>query len=406
MKRPAAQPGPSITAPQGFRAVGITCGIKESGKPDLALIVADGPCAAAGVFTQNQFPGAPVIVSKQHIADGNARAIVCNSGISNVATGQAGIDNAKSMCSSVAQQIGCPPEEVLVGSTGVIGQPLPIDKITTGIETAYPQLARGNEADAAAAEAILTTDLVTKSAARQVQLGDQTITLGGIAKGSGMIAPNMATMLVFLTTDAGFPADQLQDSLRVAVNQSFNRMSIDSDTSTSDSVLLLASAAVDHPRNEQTLAAFTEALQDICKDLTYQLIRDGEGVTKVFHVHVRGATNEADADAVGRAVVDSPLVKTAVHGGDPNWGRLVMAVGKSNARIVPKSLSISIGDHPVITNGEPDPGASRKAEQLAAAMEGADVYLTIDLGIGEARAAWLGGDLSREYIHINADYTT
>lgn len=399
----------SVTAPGGFRAAGVTGGIKASGKPDVAIIVADECCVAAGVFTRNQVKGAPVIISQRHVRNGHARAIVCNSGCSNVATGQRGLDDAVAMCQDVAQRLGCDPHEVLVCSTGVIGRPLPMDKVRRGIELGCEALAAGPAADADAARAIMTTDLVPKHALREATVGGKTVRLGGIAKGSGMIAPNMATMLVFLTTDVAIDPKLLRQALCAATAASFNRISVDSDTSTSDSVLILASGAAKNRTITQpgkALDAFTAALTDLCRDLAYQVIQDGEGATKVFRVQICGARSEKDADKVGRAVVDSPLVKTAVHGGDPNWGRLAMAVGKSGAAFDPAALRIAIGDTAVYEHEVPldlTPAREKALEQVMAKKE---ITFRIDLGKGEAAAEWLGCDLSREYITINADYTT
>lgn len=405
--------GPGITTPAGFAAAGGTCGIKPSGAPDLTLIVADRPCTAAGMFTRNKLPGAPVVVSKRHVRRGTARAIVCNSGVSNVSTGEQGLRDAEAMCEATARAVGCDRRDVLVCSTGVIGRPLPIDKILTGIPVLAGQLRRGPDADAHAARCILTTDLVPKTAGCTIRLGGRSVTLAGIAKGSGMIAPNMATMLVFLTTDAAISSAMLKAALRDAVNQSFNRLSVDEDTSTSDSVLLLASGAAGHrtiTAPGKALRAFSEALAEVCSNLAYQIVKDGEGATKVFRVVVTGARSTRDADRVGKAVVGSPLIKTAVHGGDPNWGRLVMAVGKSGAACRFETLGITIGDIAVYRRGAPVSLDAAAAERLERTMQARDITFTIDLGLAKGpragSATWLGCDLSREYIAINADYTT
>jgi len=401
--------GRSVTRPRGFRGGALACGIKPSGKPDLAVIVSDGPATAAGVFTRNAVVGAPVTVTREHLeTSGRFRAIVCNSGVSNVATGQRGIADARAMCAQVAAALGCAASEVLVASTGVIGHHLPMDKITPGIGVLCDQLGRGEEADAAVARAILTTDLVPKSCL--YQQGGLPFTVAGIAKGSGMIAPNMATMLAFITTDAAVASQVLRQALRQAAAETFNRTSIDSDTSTSDMVLALANGAsgdgpiedADDPR----YAAFYQALRGVCASLAEQVVRDGEGATKLIRVAIRGAASAADADKVGRSIVDSPLVKTAVHGGDPNWGRLAMAVGKSGAAIDPAKLGITIGDVRVFQAGEPVEQTAVSAGELARAMRCGEVLIGIELSQGDAEATWLGCDLSREYITINADYTT
>jgi glutamate N-acetyltransferase/amino-acid N-acetyltransferase len=375
----------SITRPRGFTAGGGTCGIKESGKPDLMLIAAEAPCAAAGVFTTNRVVGAPVTVNKRHLAatSGRARAIVCNSGISNSATGAQGVRDAEAMCRAVAAKLGCSPAEVLVSSTGVIGRLLPMPKILRGIEGLHGRLGRGPRADAAAAAAIVTTDLTSKSASRRLVLGGRTVELGGICKGSGMIAPNMATMLVFITTDCAITPAPLRAALRAAAGASFNRISVDEHTSPSDTVLVLASGVAGNRRIATTggrdHGAFVAALTDLCRDLAYQIVSGGEGATRVFRVRVRRSRTVADADRIGRAIVNSPLVKTAVHGGDPNWGRIVTAAGYSGAA---------------------------PSRRLSALMRRKEITFTLDVGLGTANVEWLGCDLSRDYVTINADYTT
>ncbi len=406
-------PTRSVTLPKGFRAAGGTCGIKASGKPDLAVIAADRACAAAGMFTRNRVLGAPVIVAKRHLGraqHGQARAIVCNSGNSNVATGQAGVGDAIAMCHAVAESLGCDPGEVLPCSTGIIGRPLPMDKITPGIAEQVTRLHRGTDADREVATAILTTDLTTKAATRTVTLGGKRVHLGGVCKGSGMIAPSLATMLAFITTDADIAPALLHMSLRDAVAASFNRVTVDTDTSTSDAVLVLASGAAGNDAitqaEGQAFDHFRAALTDLCRDLAYQLVKDGEGATKVFRVVVRGAKSVKDADRVGRSVAESPLVKCAVHGNDANWGRLAMAVGKSGADLNPEKMELFIGKTAVYENAMPIRLTPAREAALEKLMAKPEVTFTIDLHRGDAACEWLGCDLSREYITINADYTT
>ncbi len=409
----------SITLPRGFQAAGTTCGIKPSGKPDMALILAEHPCAAAAVFTKNRLPGAPVIAGKRHLRNGRAQAIVINAGIANDATGQEGIDNALTTCKLVTQELAgrgihIQPRDVVPSSTGVIGPHLPMDKIARGVSQLAKKLARGPKPDDDAARGIMTTDLTPKSANASVKLGSATVRLGGIAKGSGMIAPNMATMLVFITTDAAISPAMLKLALRQATAVSFNRISVDQHTSPSDTVAILASGlagnrAITRPGN--ALDIFTEKLTQLCNNLAYQIVKDGEGATRVFHVAVTGARTEREADRVAKAVVDSPLVKTAVHGGDPNWGRIVTAAGYSGAPISPQKLSLTIGrTRPqsvcVFDKGVPRPLTPAQERRLKAAMKQKEVYFNLDLGRGNAAVNWLGCDLSREYIRINADYTT
>ncbi len=398
----------SITRPAGFRAAGGTCGIKDSGRPDLALIIADQPARAAAVFTRNAVVGAPVTVGRRHMRGGRLRAFVCNSGISNVATGRRGEEDAIAMCQAAADAVGGDPRNILPCSTGVIGQFLPIEKIVLGIGRLVPQLARGADADAAAANAIMTTDTRPKAAHARVRIAGTPVHVGGIAKGAGMIAPNMATMLGFLTTDADVSATLLRAALKQAVNAdaSFNRLTIDSDTSTSDTVAIMASgasgaAAIRGPDREHE--RFVAALTEVCQSLACQIVADGEGVGHVIRVTVSGAASQPDALKVARAIADSPLVKTAVHGRDPNWGRIVMAVGKSPARVDPARLNVKLAGTPVFRNGEP---ARFTPAAVSRKMAADDVEIAVDLGLGDGRAVVLGADLSREYITINADYHT
>lgn len=433
-----------ITTPKGFRAAAGSCGIKPSGKPDLALIVADQPCAAAGVFTTNRMVSPSVVVARRHVRTGLAQAIICNSGISNAATGKAGEADAMTMCRLVARHVswlsGGWHRRVLPCSTGVIGPRLPMDQIQNGVIHLATQLHRGPDVNEGVARAILTTDMVPKTAHRSLRLGKspgKLVHLGAIGKGSGMIAPNMATMLVFITTDAHMAADQLKSALKQAIAVSFNRISIDQHTSPSDSVLALASGRsghglIDAPGDD--LERFTAALTQLCRDLAYQIVKDGEGATKVFRVRVVGAKNQLDADRVAKAVADSPLVKTAVHGSDPNWGRVITAVGYSGAAVQPDKLSLFIApavsvttrlrpqqeieisdayrkhaskngvcvyhqDTPVLLN-------VRAARRLSKIMVGEEIVFMLDLGLGDAVTEWLGCDLSRDYVTINADYTT
>jgi len=398
----------SITRPRGFVAGGTTCGIKPSGAPDLAIIASDRPAKLTAMFTRNAVVGAPVIVGRAHAAGRRGRAFVCNSGVANVATGNKGIEDALNMCAATGEALGCDPRHVLPFSTGVIGHRLPIGKVLKGITALSHQLARGKLADTDAARAIMTTDLVPKAASRKVAMGNSKFHLGGIAKGSGMIAPNMATMLVFLTTDANIGIALLRRALRDAVNAdaSFNRITVDSDTSTSDTIAIMANGAADHTPIRTAGVAykrFAAALADLCGDLAYQVINDGEGAEHVIHVTVSGAASDADAQRAARAVADSPLVKTAVHGCDPNWGRIAMAVGKSGAKAQPDRMSITIAGTRVFTTGKP---RAFDEKQLSRTMRAHDVAIDIALGLGKGRCKVLGCDLSRKYIDINADYTT
>ncbi len=417
-----------ITTPKGFRAAGVTCGIKESGKPDLTMIVADRPCTAAGIFTTNNVQAAPVSISRRHLRFGKAQAIVCNSGNANAATGPSGYQDTVATCQLVAQEAGLADTNsrwVLPSSTGVIGRRLPMEKIRAGIAAAAAQLARGRTADAAAARAIMTTDRVPKQAYRSTRLGPKPgrlVHIAGVCKGSGMIAPHMATMLAFITTDANLPAPMLSAALREAVAVTFNRMSIDQHTSPNDAVLAMASGAAANPtfkKGSPDAKRFGNALTQLCADLAYQIVQDGEGATRVFRVIVLGARSQIDADRVGKAIVDSPLVKAAVHGGDPNWGRIITAAGYSKATVKPERLSLHIGQprHTgsggrgqkeicVFRGGQPVNVRGAALNRLTRIMTGDEVVFTVDLGLGQAGTQWLGCDLSREYVAINADYTT
>ena len=402
----------SITVPRGFKAAGATCGIKPSGQADLALIVSDRPCSAAGVLTTSRMPGAPVIVARNHLSQGRARAIICNSGIANVATGAAGVRDARRICAQVGRLIDCPARSVLPCSTGLIGPRLPMDKIESGIETIVPMLSRGPRADSRAASAIMTTDLVPKSAVRHFRCGPSgspLLHLGGIAKGSGMIAPQMATMLAFITTDIAIGPPVLRAALKSAVDLTFNRISIDTDTSTSDAVLILASGVggtTRIARRSSAYARFTDALTDLCDDLARQIVRDGEGATRTIQVKVERAASDRDADHIGRSITNSPLIKTAVHGADPNWGRLVMAVGKSGARVDPARLTLSIADVVLFRRGAAIPLKAPTRRKLKNLMRRREVIIKVNLGLGRASCRWLGCDLSPEYVKINAQYTT
>lgn len=404
----------SITTPQGFVAAGGCCGIKESGKPDLALIAANKPCSAAAVFTSNQFKGAPVLVGMKHLNSqgfGTAQAIICNSGNSNVATLAAGGEqHASDMCKSAAQIVGCQPHQVLPASTGVIGRPLPIDRVLQGIAALKPDLGQGEQYDAAAAQGIMTTDLVEKCTLQSLQIDGKPAHIGGIGKGSGMIAPSMATMLIFFTTDVAIQPAVLHQALTQANAASFNRISVDSDTSTSDTVYILASGAAGNnlitQASGEAYETFVAALTKACQDLAEQIVTDGEGATRTFEVHVKGIGNLADADKIGKAVTDSPLVKTAIHGCDPNWGRLVMAAGKAGVSLAPGKFTVKIQGVTVFENNTPTVTEEGPLADLSEKMKVDRVRIELNAHQGQAQAIWLGCDLSRQYIAINADYTT
>ncbi|MDE3097396.1 MAG: bifunctional glutamate N-acetyltransferase/amino-acid acetyltransferase ArgJ, partial [Chloroflexota bacterium] len=326
--------GGSVTSPQGFRAGAVYAGIKTAGegKLDVALLTSDRPCAAAAMFTRSSVKGAPVLVSQEHVRDGRAQAIVVNAGISNVAMGETGLANAREMCALAAAKLGVAPDDVLVGSTGVIGRPLPMEKVRDGIARIELRPDGGHEF----ARAIMTTDTRPKTLGVRFSCDGRDYALAAAAKGSGMIHPDMATMFCFLTTDAPVDAPFLRDALRDAVDDSLNMISVDNDTSTSDTTAILANGAgggetigAAHP----CAGAFAAALREVCIAVARMLARDGEGAEKLIEVRVEGAASRAEARAAARTISASPLVKTAVHGNDPNWGRLLMAAGRSGARI-------------------------------------------------------------------------
>lgn len=421
----------SITRPLGFRTSATTAGIKPSGKPDLALIVCDevGPRTAieprrtaAAVFTRNAVVGAPVEIGRAWRAamlrGGPAlRAVLINAGCSNAATGQPGVADARATMRTTAELLTCAPDEVMPSSTGVIGHRLPVDKITRALPGLVSTLARGHEADEAAAKAIMTTDLVHKTAHAELEIGGRQVHLGAIGKGSGMIAPRLdsagpqATMLAFITTDAAIAPAALQHALEDASRESFDRISVDAHPSCSDTIIAMASGAAGGGgvkpihQDDPEYFAFRAALTSICQSLATKVVRDGEGVTRTFRVEVRGAADHASAEMMARAVVDSPLVKCAIHGKDPNWGRIVTAAGNAGVRFDTGEAALTIGGVAVYRGGVPT-GVSKTDPKLIAAMNADPVECVLTVGHGQGRAWMLGCDLSAEYVRINADYTT
>ena len=408
--------GGGVTSALGFKAAGIHAGFRKNPERfDMALVVADEPCACAGTFTQNVFCAAPVIVSREHlegVSYGTARAVVINSGIANAATGDRGLEAAREMARIAGDAVGCPSQEVMVASTGVIGQHLPLDPFKTGVPAALRELSREGGHDAACA--IMTTDTHPKEAAVSFRApGDAyegcTFTVGGMAKGSGMIMPNMATMISVITTDAPVSADVLHAALVRAVNKSFNKVTVDSDTSTNDTCLLLASGAAAPAGaapvapGTPALAAFEEALGTVCVNLARRMAADGEGATRLVTVNVTGAANDADADAAARTVANSPLVKTAITGHDANWGRIAGAIGRSGAAFCQQDVSIDIMGLPVCREGMTVPFDEDEALRR---FEDPEIVIDIDLGAGDAETTMWTCDFSHEYITINGDYRT
>jgi len=385
--------------PKGFLASGVRAGIRKK-RPDLGLIVCDGGATAAAVFTQNKFQAAPVVLSKASLkkSGGRVKAVVVNAGCANAVTGREGMAAAKRVQSRAAELLRCDSDEIFVASTGVIGVVLPDKKVRETLPDSITRLSPGGID--AFSHAILTTDVGPKTAQATFTLGGKRGRIAGVAKGAGMIHPNMATMLGFVMTDAALDAATLQRALKIAVDQSFNAISVDGDTSTNDTVLLLASGKLGNAAKGD-LADFQRALNDVCRDLAWMIVRDGEGATRVMELEVKGAPSERDAKLAAHAVATSPLVKTALHGGDPNWGRILAAVGRSGARFSVKRVSLSAGPVALVTNGEPAVYREKDAAKVFARER---VPIVLDLGSGNGRAVVLSSDLGHDYVSLNADY--
>lgn len=394
-----------ITAVPGIMASGIPGGIKPDGKRDMALIYSPAPAVAAGVFTTNAVKSGSVKVTAEHISGGHAQAILAVSGNANSCTGDQGIRDAREMARAVGDLLRLPANHVLVGTTGVIGQPLPMEKIRGAlprlVKTLSPQGGRN------AAEGIMTTDTRPKEAAIRVAIGDQTVTIGGIAKGAAMIHPHMATMLCFLATDARVEHPALQRALRVAVDRSFNRITVDGDRSTNDTVLILANGLAENPpvgSGRRGARVFQDALGALTGQLARMIIEDAEGATKFITVTVRGARTRRDAQRVAYAVATSTLVKTALYGQDPNWGRILAAVGATGARLEEERIRLLFGDEGVVSGGVL--AAPVRWERIKEHLAQREVTLTVDLGLGNATAEVWTSDLTEEYVRLNSKYTT
>jgi glutamate N-acetyltransferase / amino-acid N-acetyltransferase len=394
-----------ITAVPGILAGGVAAGIKPSGKKDIALVYSSTPARMAAVFTSNQVKGAPVLVSMEHARGGTAQAILASSGCSNVCTGERGIKDAREMTKQVADLLRIPATHVLVAATGVIGVPLPMDKI----RAALPKLVKSlsPQGGRAAAEAIMTTDTRVKEAALRVDVNGRPVTMGGIAKGVGMIEPHMATMFCFIATDAVVARGALGGVVRRSVDRSFNRITVDSDQSTSDTVAVLANGLAENAPLEaggRGLRQFSAALDALMGTLARMLVADGEGATKLVAVTVRGAASRRDALTAARSVANSPLVKTAINGQDPNWGRIMMALGKSAARVEQEKVAIAFNDEKVVERGMLREGV--RLDRVREIMGGAEYEVVIDLGLGRSEERVWTCDLSEEYVRINGKYTT
>ena len=410
----------TITAPKGVLAAGVSCGIKKSGRPDLGLLVCPTGAKAAAVFTTNKITSAAVQISKKHIKSPNISAVIVNSGCANTCTGRQGIKNAIKMCCETAMQIEEDPHSVLVASTGIIGKQLPIKKITAGISKAAAKLSASASAGLDFAKAIMTTDTKPKQAIRRLTIDDCqspienrkskikncVVTIAGAIKGAGMIAPNMATMLCFITTDVAITKPLLSKALKAAIGNSLNKLTVDGHQSTNDTAIILASGRAGNrpivdkcPRYKK----FAKALTELCDDLAKQMALDAEGATRMFKVVVKGAATKADAAKATRAIANYDLVKCAIHGGDPNWGRIICAVGSAGVKLNPDKLSCKLGDITVFKNGTPKKFDAKRASKIISRPEH---IITVDLGAGKASDFCYGCDLSAEYVRINTEYHT
>lgn len=393
-----------VTFAKGFTAAGVKAGIKKSGNLDVAFIYTKTQAVVAGTFTQNKVAAAPVYVSKEVVATGTAHAIVANAGCANACTGQQGLDDAHKMAQIAADELGVNADDVIVGSTGVIGVNLPMDKLEAGIKDAVANLSADGSGNAG--RAIITTDTHSKSVTCEFELSGKTVRMGAIAKGSGMIRPNMATMLCYITTDIAIDQALLQKAVSGCVEKSFNMISVDGDMSTNDMVIVLANGEANNAKITEENAdyqIFFDKLMMLCTELAKQIAADGEGASKFLTINVKGAKSFADAKTVGMAIANSPLVKTAFFGEDPNWGRVICAVGYSGADMVPEKTVVKFGGITIFANGT---GATYDEKALAHVMKEKDIVIDIELNMGQEDATVWSCDLSYEYVKINGEYHT
>ena len=396
-----------VCSAKGFRAAGVAAEIKYKGRNDVALLVADAPCAAAAVFTTNRVAAAPVLYDREIVKGGKVQAILANSGCANACTGEQGLKDAKLSALVTAGELGIDPRHVLVASTGVIGRPLPMDRLLAGLKSAKAALGRTAAHGLAAEKAVMTTDTRPKEACVTTVIGGRKVTVGGMAKGSGMIEPNMATMLGFVTTDAAITSAMLRRALRLAIAKSFNSLVVDGDESTNDSVFLLASGAAGNApitRGGADFEAFRAALEAVCVSLARQMATDGEGATKFVTVTVKGAKSEKDAARAARAVAKSPLAKTSWFGRDPNWGRVLAAVGYSGAAVEDMRAEVFYDGVWAFRRGEV--ADEKQLAKLAKVLKKDAFEVVVDLHLGTGTSSVYTCDLSLDYVHINADYTT
>lgn len=393
-----------VTFAKDFTAAGVKAGIKKSGNLDVAVIYTKTQAVVAGTFTQNKVAAAPVYVSKEVVATGTAHAIVANAGCANACTGQQGLDDAHKMAQIAADELGVNADDVIVGSTGVIGVNLPMDKLEAGIKDAVANLSADGSDNAG--RAIITTDTHSKSVTCEFELSGKTVRMGAIAKGSGMIRPNMATMLCYITTDIAIDQALLQKAVSGCVEKSFNMISVDGDMSTNDMVIVLANGEANNAKITEENAdyqIFFDKLMMLCTELAKQIAADGEGASKFLTINVKGAKSFADAKTVGMAIANSPLVKTAFFGEDPNWGRVICAVGYSGADMVPEKTVVKFGGITIFANGT---GATYDEKALAHVMKQKDIVIDIELNMGQEDATVWSCDLSYEYVKINGEYHT
>ncbi|MCK4242733.1 MAG: bifunctional glutamate N-acetyltransferase/amino-acid acetyltransferase ArgJ [Dehalococcoidia bacterium] len=395
-------PGGTITSPGGFLAGATDAGLKARGGLDLGILYSEAPCVAAGLFTANRIKAAPVLLCQEHIANGKAQAIVVNAGCANACTGEQGFEDAAEMASLAARRLGLAAQDVLVASTGVIGTRLPMELIGAGLE----KVALSKEGGHQLAQAMTTTDTSTKERAVSLEVGGKESIIGGIAKGAGMIHPDLATLLSFLATDAAIDAHFLEQALREAVNLSFNMLTIDGETSPNDMVLILANGVAGNKIIKEGSAdaeAFQAALTEVCIYLVKSIARDGEGATKLIEVAVEGALSAADARVAARTVAGSPLVKAAVYGSDPNWGRIIAALGRSGAEVEGSMIDLFLNNICLMKGGLPHPFDE---DEVREAMKGGEVPIRVCLNLGSFSATAWGCDLSEEYVTINSAYRT
>lgn len=389
-----------VCAPQGFLAAGVACGIKEDGQPDLAFVYSEYPAAAAAVFTTNGLKAAPVVLSQQRIAGGSAQAVVVSSGNANAMTGRQGTADALAMTEAVEKALGIAQGEALVASTGSIGEFLPMEKVEEGIVQAAAEMSTGGNTDAA--KAIMTTDSYPKELALEMEIGGKDVRIGAMAKGTGMIHPNMATMISVITTDVPMEAEVMQHLLEQAVEWSFNRISVDGDQSTNDTVIMLANGAAlegDYGMTREEALLFFQALCWLTAHLAMALVKDGEGATKLIRVVVNGARNDEEAVLVARAIANSNLVKCSFFGAKPDWGRIAAAIGSSGVSLDPGKIAIFLGEHKVVFKGEP---VSYELVDLTRILDREEVEVTVDLGLSDGSAYFLTCDLTTEYVQFNA----